>query len=797
MNDFIELRTILTALQRRWWLLLLIPLLGGGIAYGVSRLQEPIYRATASLAIDQAIEANALKFSEIEAITQLIRTHADLAIRQPILEQVIKTLALPESWQQLQKRVRATALESSQVLEISVEAPTGEEAATIANQVAQQLVLFNSANTAQSARQTQSAFAESRMVELEQQIQAGQQQLATLKAIQASTAPTSSETDRWRFWLNPAGGTNPLDPTGERARRLNEEIGRLERLIVDWEKNYDRWKLTLQENRSFKTLTIVEPAQPSRTPIWPRPLINLILASGMGLVLALGLITLLEHFDNTIKLTDDLMPLVKAPVLGSIRRMKNAKHQLLLYQDDPAPAVEDYRVLHSKIQLMCTKLPKSILVTSPNARDGRSLTAANLGIVAAQFGYRTIVVDADWKSASQHELFRIPGNKGLQQLLFNPTEPGIPLWTIDRLPNLTVLTSGQAGGYTESDSGSGSATEWWRAKRLGQVLAQLTAHADLIIIDGPALLTAADATLLAGQVDGVILLAEANHTKRAALQEACFALERAQANLLGVVWNRAESQIAGALFSPPPAPSITAPSNLLTVTAAPLATSNNGGHALPQEAAPQEASDATRRRAVLPLRGAKSSGSNGIHHGAKHDALHGAKYGGSNGGKEGEERKRINTNGVHPPMPKQEKVITFEELGLEPLTLQGKVSTVNVPLILGDQALAAGDQVQLALVVWLDDAPSAPGNGVKRNAFLDVELNGATLGAITLEQSGAQTVPLLIPAAALTLSNGAHFLHLSLRSQEPHGPAPEMTVVVRSTSRLVLYTRQPLALMGG
>jgi Mrp family chromosome partitioning ATPase len=94
---------------------------------------------------------------------------------------------------------------------------------------------------------------------------------------------------------------------------------------------------------------------------------------------------------------DDLSSLLKAPILGSIRQMggSNKNNKLLIYQDTPSPAAEDFRMLHSKIQLMCTKQPKTILITSPNAGDGRSMLVANLGVVAAQFGYRTIVVDAD------------------------------------------------------------------------------------------------------------------------------------------------------------------------------------------------------------------------------------------------------------------------------------------------------------------------------------------------------------------------------------------------------------------
>lgn len=771
MNDFIELRTILSALLRRWWVLVLIPLIAVGMGYLFSRMQEPVYRATTSMAVDKVIEANGLKLSDIEAISQLIRTNADLAIRQPILERVVQTLALPASWQQLQARVRATPLENSQVLEIAVEAPTREAAVNIANAVAQQLLLFNTADSKPSERQAQSAFAQSRMDEITQQIAASQQQLDLLKSIQASTAITNSNTALWSLWLNPEGNVNPLDPSGDRTRKLNDEITRLERLILDWEKSYDRWKLVLQENSSFKALTIVEPAQASATPVRPRVGINVLLAGGIGLVFALGLIGLLEHFDNTLKLTDDLAELVKAPVLGSVRRLKGNRNPLLLYQDGPAPVAEDYRALHNKIQVMRPHLPKTILVTSPNEGDGRSTIAANLGVMAAQAGYRTIVVDADGKHPIQHEIFQIPGNKGLQQLLFNAAEPNIPLWTIDRLPNLMVLASGHGLGSSQGEQAENSpSTTWWRAKRISQVLAQLTAHADVIIIDGPALLAAATANTLAGQVDGVILLVEANRTKRSALQEARFALEQAQANLIGVVLNRATAQISSDLFRRAPVTTpMVAPTNLLTATAAPLAQTKNGhGNSKGKdEAKPERAPSESRKRVVLPLRAAKS----------KAGAL----------------------NGVHHPLLKREKSFTFEELGVDAFTLQGKVNSLNMPLaIQGGQTPTVGDQVQLDLVSWLDHAATdTPVNGAKYRAVLTVELNGLALGNIELEKSGAHTASLTIPALPpMITTDGTYFLQVSLRGKDQQSLPPEITVVVRSTSRLVLTARRQLAMAG-
>jgi len=758
-------------------------LLAGGLGYGFSQVQEPIYKATASMAVDQVTKANALKYSDIEAISQLIRTYADLVIRQPLLERVVQTLALAESWQQLRERVRAVALENSQVLEISVEASSREDAVMIANQIAQQLLFLNATESQQDQRQSQSAFAQSRLDEIVQQIQAGQEQLHTLKTVQASTVLTNSETALWNLWINPANTVNPLDPSGERASKLGEEIARVERLIIDWERSYDRWKIIVQENSLYKSLTIVEPAQASLTPVRPRTQLNVMLASGIGLALALCLVILLEHLDDTIKASEETAQLLQTPIIGSIRRIKGegAKNKLLLYQEMHSRVAEDYQALHNKIQMMGMQTAKTLLVTSPNPSEGRSTLVANLGVVMAQAGYRTIIIDADWRQSIQHEFFQISGSQGLQQLLSNtPIEGDIPLWTINRFPNLSVLTSGNST-MPQASMGKGAelAVGWWRTRRMSQVFAQLLTHADIILVDSPPLLSFPDVTALSEQVDGVIVVLEANRTKCSDATEIVSVLRQGQANLLGVVLNQAPVLVSSKLGSylasgrdseSQPAKSLPATTNLLTMTAQPTGIAQPTAVAQPIVMAPpltkashtngstKHASSATNghQRVALPLRSRHSLG--------------------------------VEKNGTQMKAANPTSIVSFEQLGIATVLLHARVDSVTLPLTLEGEPFTGGEQIRLEILLWLGEQPMMA-EEVLCCGFLDIEWNNNYLGVIALEKNGAQSASFALPPKSSSSDGKTHHcLQVRLRSSAKRVLSPDLVVVIRPTSHLILST---------
>src|SRR5581483_2773801 len=173
---------------------------------------------------------------------------------------------------------------------------------------------------------------------------------------------------------------------------------------------------------------------------------------------------------------------------------------------------------------------RSVLVTSATYGEGKTTTAANLALALALSGFRTLLVDADFRQPSLHNLFRLPNDCGLTSLLQEEMRcPECLQPTI--VPNLQVLPSGPIPA---------NAAELLGSKRTSLLLARLghLSGADYVVFDSPPVLPVADALVTAPQVDGVVLVVNSRTTKNELVLHAVDALERVGARLAGVVLNR-------------------------------------------------------------------------------------------------------------------------------------------------------------------------------------------------------------------------------------------------------------------
>jgi len=241
---------------------------------------------------------------------------------------------------------------------------------------------------------------------------------------------------------------------------------------------------------------------------------------------------LLEYLDDTLKLPDDLSQSLGLATLGTVSRIKGKGYpeKSIADQDPFSPVSEAYRMIRTNIQFMTMDRPaKSIMVTSAVSGEGKSITAANLGIVMAQAGLKTVIVDADLRWPVQHLIFKVPHTRGLTDLLrssqFDITSHLKPTG----IENLQLLTCGALPPDPSELLGS---------ERMGQLLAILNERVDVAIFDTPPLLAVADAAILSRRADGVVLVIEAGQTRREIARQAIANLTQSRANLLGGVLNR-------------------------------------------------------------------------------------------------------------------------------------------------------------------------------------------------------------------------------------------------------------------
>lgn len=508
MSDFVELRQYIAIILKRWWVILLALIVAVALGYGYTQRQPRVYEATASILVGQSIQATDVNRTQIQVSEQLAETYAALARREPVLQGAVEELGLDYNWQNLRGRVSANIVPGTQLVEVTVAASTPEEAGIIANEVARQLVLLSPTNLQNQESVQTTAFVNQRLESLQSKIEDGQQRLEELEAVDVSGL------------------------SAEEVSQLEDEITTIQNLISEWDRNYAQLLAFVEGQQSANYLKIIEEAQGSLKPKSPNVQLNMMVSIVMGLALGLALAFILEHLDDTVKVTDDMGQTFGLTPLGAVRKSKERGYAkaLITAQDRFSPDSEAYRMIRSNIQFMSVDGPgKSILVTSSVRGEGKSRIAANLGVVLAQAGLKTIIVDTDLRRPVQQDMFDLPIQNGLTELLRKPELAVTEFLANTHVPGLQVLTSGVLPPNPSELLGS---------QRMQQVMAELSELADMVIYDSPPVVIVADAAILAKQVAGVVMVVEVDRTRRDVVNQAIFNLRQAEANVYGVVLNQ-------------------------------------------------------------------------------------------------------------------------------------------------------------------------------------------------------------------------------------------------------------------
>ncbi|QLG88222.1 polysaccharide biosynthesis tyrosine autokinase [Chitinibacter bivalviorum] len=188
--------------------------------------------------------------------------------------------------------------------------------------------------------------------------------------------------------------------------------------------------------------------------------------------------------------------------------------------------VEALRSLRSQIVLRWIESGnKSIALASYDAKNSSDLLAANLAIVFSQLGERTLLVDANLREATQHELFGIENRKGLSDILAGRAG----LDSVQRITDFRDLSILSAGTKAPNPQ------ELLSRDTFSQIARDLAQAYDIVIYSTSALKDAADAQMVASRVKGAILVAGRNKTPIKGLELAKTQIESANAKILGCV----------------------------------------------------------------------------------------------------------------------------------------------------------------------------------------------------------------------------------------------------------------------
>ncbi len=328
--------------------------------------------------------------------------------------------------------------------------------------------------------------------------------------------------------------------------RLEQQLREYQRELSAAQSTYEALLKSLQEikvieNQTVGNVRIIETAQPSEQAINASKTSAMMAGSLAGILLASAVVYLLEKIDKRIKTVEQVRELFEYKLLATIPDFSKTNKSInaVASSDERRLAIpvlesshssisESFRMLHANLTFLSSeKVMQVIVVTSSVSKEGKSTTVANLAAVMASLGYRVLIVDADLRRPSQHEIWRIPNQTGLKNFIAARGDLSAPV--IQKvMNNLYVLSAGSVNP---------SSPVFIDSRSMAALIKQLGNKYDYVIFDTPPLAATVDANILGKIADGVMIVTRPSIVDSINSKQAKESLDRSGQNIVGVVVN--------------------------------------------------------------------------------------------------------------------------------------------------------------------------------------------------------------------------------------------------------------------
>ncbi len=212
------------------------------------------------------------------------------------------------------------------------------------------------------------------------------------------------------------------------------------------------------------------------------------------------------------------------------RERREASPELVTMNQPFSHQSEAFRATRSQVMMRLYgegEPRRAIAVISPDAGDGKTFFAANLAVVLAQLGGRTLLVDADLRGPRQHEVFNLPNTTGLSTVLSGRAEAQL-IQQVSGLPTLFILPA----GVTPPNP-----LELVERPAFGLLIKELSAKFDHVVVDTPAAYYGADSSVIASRCGAALVVARKDAARIDSLRELIGNLSGAPVKLAGVIVN--------------------------------------------------------------------------------------------------------------------------------------------------------------------------------------------------------------------------------------------------------------------
>jgi capsular exopolysaccharide synthesis family protein len=306
-------------------------------------------------------------------------------------------------------------------------------------------------------------------------------------------------------------------------------------------------ELDISSAYNSENIEILERARQPAGPVSPVLPFNLAIGLGLGAMLGLGGIVLIDALDTTIRSEEDLTQYTDKPILANLPELdESVLAGLETIGETPADTIthtapkssfaEGIKTLRTNLTFMSPDdPPETLLVTSPGPGEGKTISSINLAIAMAQSGSRTLLVDTDLRKPRIHKALGVEKDSGVSSLIRGETTLAESTGATE-IEGLDIITSGEVPP---------NPSEMLHSERFHDLVEEMGAAYDRVIFDSPPLAAVSDALIISNMVDGALLVVEFGKTRRETFLRSLEQLQGIGAPLLGHVLNEVRKDGAG------------------------------------------------------------------------------------------------------------------------------------------------------------------------------------------------------------------------------------------------------------
>jgi polysaccharide biosynthesis transport protein len=501
------LRHYIRVIGRRKWIVVAAIVLTLVSVLGLSAVQDPVYRATAEVLVQQRMTDQLFQQQAPQQVGKAVETEIRVLKSRPVRERVEKELgAVPA--------IKAKHIPDTDIFQVMADRTNKKDAVAIVDSYVGNYMKLRREQVVQEL--------ELAGREIQGKVNQLQQQIDELSEGLSDVLPE---------------GCTSRDPQAcAELRNVESGIAGRRNALIDQQALFRERLDQLQVDASLRTggVQLVTPAELEENPVAPKPLRNGVLGGLVGIVLGLAFAFLIDYFDDSIKNKEDFERaaggLKVIGVIPSVSGWKNrTETQVVSLQDPSSPAAESYRTLRTSISFLNLDRPlRLIQVTSPTSGDGKTTTSSNLAVALTRAGQRVIMVDCDLRRPRLHDFFGADNAVGFTSVLLGDAPLTNALQAANDNERLWVLPSGPVPP---------NPSELLASARAREVFEALRAQADVVIVDTPPVLPVTDPAVLSAMVDGVLIVSTAGQTTRHEVSRAVEILRQVDAPLIGAVLN--------------------------------------------------------------------------------------------------------------------------------------------------------------------------------------------------------------------------------------------------------------------